>query len=533
MLECLILNAKIVDGTGRTSYKGCVGIKDGKIVIAKGTEEAKELIDANGCVVAPGFIDPHSHGDFSVTQPELNILKTNQGITTELVGNCGSSAAPVNIENIEHLKNLLSVITAKYPEDMINWTSFERYLQYAESCPKTTNMRFMVGHNALRIAVMGMENRPSTPKELDAMKCLLREAMESGAAGLSTGLIYTPGCYAEPNEVLELAKVIEPFDGIYASHMRNEAEGVTESVKEVIDIGRKTGVRVNISHHKILGKQNWGKQKETLELISRANEEGIKVICDQYPYTKCMTSTNACIPPWHLAGGYDVLSEKLKSKEFRLQIKAEMNNFDTPYDNFFLNSGGWDGVYVTSAANTPDAEGKYISEYAKLVGKDPWDAYFDMCVENNCRASAVYSSMCDEDICEIFKSPYCVVGTDGLVRSIGESGHPRACASFPHALTYFVKEKKIVTLEEAIRKMSGLTADYLNVKNKGYIREGYDADLVIFDFDSLRDTATYDNPVSCAEGISHVIVNGETVYKNNQLTGKCSGKVIRYNAKDA
>lgn len=528
MLDCLILNAKIVDGTGKRSYKGCVGIKDGKIVIAKGTEEAKEIIDAKGCVVAPGFIDPHSHGDFSVAQPELNILKTNQGITTELVGNCGSSAAPVNVKNIEHLKNLLSIITSKYPEDMINWTTFERYLQYADSCKKTTNVRFMVGHNALRIAVMGMENRPSTPKELDAMKCLLREAMESGAAGLSTGLIYTPGSYAEPNEVLELAKVIAPFDGIYASHMRNEAEGVVESVKEVIDIGRKAGVRVNISHHKVLGKPNWGKQKETLELISRANDEGIKVLCDQYPYPKCMTSTNACMPPWHLAGGYDVLSEKLKSKEFRSQIKREMEDANTPYDNFYLNAGGWDGVYVTSAPNVPTSEGMYISEYAKSIGKDSWDAYFDMCIESNCRSSAVYSSMCDEDTCEIFKSPYCVVGTDGLTRSIEECGHPRACASFPHALTYFVKEKKIVTLEEAIRKMTGLTADYLNVKNKGYIKEGYDADLVIFDFDSLRDTATYDNPVSCAEGISHVIVNGETVYKDMQLTGKYSGKVIRY-----
>ncbi len=530
MLDYLIVNAKIVDGTGKPSYKGCVGIKDGKIVMAKGTEEAKEIIDATGCFVAPGFIDPHSHVDFTLGQAELNILKTNQGITTELVGNCGSSAAPVRAENIEHVKNLLSVGTSKYAEDMINWTTFERYLQYADSCQKTMNVRFMVGHNTLRIAVMGMENRPSTPKELDMMKGLLREAMESGAAGFSTGLIYTPGCYAEPNEVLELAKVIEPFDGVYASHMRNEAEGVVDSVKEVIDVGRRAGVRVNISHHKVLGKANWGKQKETLELIERANAEGLKVICDQYPYPKCMTNANACMPPWYLAGGYDVLAEKLKSKDFRAQIKAEMENPDTPYDNFLLNAGGWDGVYITFATHTPEAAGKYISEYAELAGKDPWDAYFDMCVENRCIAGAVYSSMCEEDVCEIFKSPYCVVGTDGITKSLEENGHPRACASFPHALTYFVKEKKIVTLEEAIRKMSGLTADYLHVTNKGYIKEGYDADMVIFDFDNLRDTATYDKSVSYTEGIKRVIVGGETVYKDMQLTGVCSGKVIRYKA---
>ena len=530
MLDYLILNAKIVDGTGKPSYKGSVGIKDGKIVMTKGTEESKEIIDVNGCIVAPGFIDPHSHADFPVAQTEHNILKTNQGITTELVGNCGLSAAPVNVENIEHLKNLLSIITAKYSEDMKNWTSFEGYLKHIDSLKKTTNSLFLVGHNTLRIAVMGMDNRPPTSKELDEMKCLLREAMESGAAGLSTGLIYTPGCYANTDEVLELAKVIGPFNGIYASHMRNEAESVTDSVKEVIDIGRRAGVRVNISHHKILGMQNWGMQKETLRLISQANEEGIKVFCDQYPYTKCMTTVNACMPPWHLSGGFDVLSEKLKSKEFRMQIKAEMENPDTPYENYYLNSGGWDGVYVTYATNTPDAEKKCISEYAKLIGKDPWDAYFDMCIENNCRVNAVYSSMCDEDVCEIFKSPYCVVGSDGLARSLDEGGHPRACASFPHALTYFVKEKKIVTLEEAIQKMSGLTADYLNIKNKGYIKDGYDADLVIFDFDNLRDTATYDNPVSYADGINRVIVGGETVYKDKKLTGKSSGKVIRYRA---
>ena len=392
---------------------------------------------------------------------------------------------------------------------MINWTSYEKYFEYTNSCGKTMNVHFMVGHNALRIAVMGMENRPSTPKELDMMKGLLKEAMQSGAAGFSTGLIYTPGCYATPDEVLELAKVIAPFDGIYASHIRNEAEGVVESVREVIDIGRRAGVRTNISHHKVLGKKNWGKQRETLELIERAN---------------------ACMPPWHLEGGYDALSEKLKSKEFRAQLKAEMENPATPYDNFLLNAGGWDGVYVTYTANTPQAKGKYISEYARLVNKDPWDAYFDMCVENNCSVCAVYSSMCDEDVCEIFKSLYCVVGTDGLARSLEDDGHPSACASFPHALTYFVKEKKIVTLEEAIRKMTGLTADYLNVKNKGYIKENYDADLVILDFDKLRDTATYDKPISYAEGINRVIVGGETVYKDMKLTGKYSGKVIRYRA---
>ena len=529
MLDCLIKNAKIIDGTGAPAYSGCVGIKDGKFVMAKGTEESEKVIDAAGRYVVPGFIDAHSHGDFILGCEDAHLFKTNQGVTTELAGQCGSSMAPVNPDNIEDLQNLLSIGTTWFSNDMPNWTSFEKYLQYAEKQPKTANARFLVGHNTLRIAVMGMENRPATESELETMKGLLREAMESGAAGLSTGLIYTPGCYAEEKEVLELAKVIAPFNGIYASHMRNEAELVTDAVKEVIDVGRKTGARINISHHKIMGKSNWGKQKETLELIHKANDEGIRVICDQYPYPKCMTTINACMPPWHLAGGYGALTEKLKNPEFRAQIKAEMENPETPYDNFFLNAGGWDGVYVYFATRTPEAEGRYVSEYAKLIGKEPWTAFFDMCVANNCSAGGVYSSMCDEDVCDIIRDPYCVVGSDGITRCWSENGHPRTTATFPHAITYFVKEKGVLTLEQAIHKMTGLTAEYLLVKNKGVIKEGYDADLVILDYDNLHDTATYSNSNSLTEGIDYVIVGGEVVYHDMKLTGKYPGKVIRHN----
>ncbi len=529
MLDFLIKNAKIIDGTGAPAFDGYIGIKNKKIVMAKGTEEAENVIDAKGRYVVPGFIDAHSHGDLILGCEDAHLFKTNQGVTTEIVGQCGSSMAPVNPENLVDLQNLLSMGTNWFSDDMANWTSFEQYLQYAEKQPKTANAQFLVGHNALRIAVMGMENREATDRELEIMKGLLREAMEAGAAGLSTGLIYTPGCYAEEKEVLELAKVIAPFDGIYASHMRNEAELVTDSMKEVIDIGRKTGARINISHHKIMGKGNWGKQRETLELIHRANDEGIRVICDQYPYPKCMTTINACMPPWHLAGGYSALAEKLKNPEFRAQIKAEMEDPNTPYDNFFINAGGWDGVYVYFATKTLDAEGKYISEYANFIGKDVWDAFFDLCIENNCQIGGVYSSMCDEDVCEIIKDPYCVVGSDGLTRSWNEKGHPRSAAAFPHAITYFVKEKGVLTLEECIHKMTGLTADYLLVKNKGIIKEGYDADLVVFDYDNLRDTATYSNSNSITEGIEYVIVGGEIVYHNLKLTGKYPGKVIRYN----
>lgn len=530
MLDVLIKNARIIDGSGSPAYNGCVGILDGKIVPASGAEEAGETIDAEGRYVSPGFIDAHSHGDMILGTEDASLFKTTQGVTTEITGQCGLSMAPVAPENLEAIQNMLSMGTARFPEDMKNWNSFGRFLEYADRQKLTVNAKMYIGHSSLRIAVMGMVNRPATDRELDQMKGILREAMEAGAAGFSTGLIYTPSCYAEEKEIVELAKVIAPFDGVYASHMRNESDKVVEAVKETIDVGRKAGVRVDISHHKMLGKPNWGKQKQTLALIHQAREEGIPVICDQYPYTCNMTTLNACMPPWYFDEGFQSMTEKLKSADFRKKLKAEMEDPTTAYDNYYLNAGGWGGVYVYSSPKTPDAEGRFITEYAELIGTDPWDAFFDLCVENNCETGGVYSSMCEEDVCDIIRDPYCIVGSDGLTRSWQEKGHPRASATFPHAITYFVKEKKILSLEEMIHKMTGLSAEYLLVKNKGFIREGYDADLLIFDYDRLQDTATYRQPNSLTKGIDYVFVGGKAVYKDMKFTGLTPGRMLRHNA---
>jgi len=410
---------------------------------------------------------------------------------------------------------------------MKNWDSFGRFLQYADRQAKTVNEKMYVGHSTLRLAVMGMANRAVTAKELDAMKGLLRDAMEAGAAGLSTGLIYTPGCYAPPEEIIELAKVIAPFNGIYASHMRNESASVVAAVKETIDVGRRAGVLVDISHHKILGRPNWGLQKETLRLIHKANDEGIPAFCDQYPYTCNMTTLNACIPPWHFDRGFDALTEQLTSPRFRAKVRAEMENIATPYDNYYINAGGWDGVFVSFASATPEAENKFISQYAKETGRDPWDAYFDLLCANHCIVGGIFSSMCEADVCEIIQDPFCIVGSDGVTRSWKEKGHPRACGTFPHVITHFVREKGILTLEQAVRKMTGQTAEYLRIKNKGFIRQGYDADLLIFDENRLRDTATYTHSNSLTEGIDYVYVNGRLVYHNKTFTGCCPGRVLR------
>lgn len=506
MLDMLIVNGTVIDGSGAPVGSGSIGIKDGKIVRCQGDELAGKTIDAANRLVCPGFIDAHSHGDKLLGTEDGRLFKTPQGITTELCGQCGSSVASE------------SAVPG----------AFERFLDKVSEMQMSANAKFYVGHNSLRRAVMGTENRAATKQELENMKSMLREAMESGAAGLSTGLIYVPGCYADENEVVALAKVIEPFQGVYASHMRNESYGVVDAVKETIDIGRRAGVRVDISHHKMLGKDNWGRQKETLALIEKANEEGVYTTCDQYPYPRNMTGLSACMPNWHLADGKAVLTKRLSDRMFRTQLRREMEDPQTPYDNYYRNAGGWEGVYITSAAKTPEAAGYFVAEYAEMIGKDPWEAYFDLMAENDCTMGGVFCSMCEEDMCDIIRSPYCVVGTDGCTISWKHKGHPRASATFPHAINFYVKQKKILTLEQMIHKMTGLTAERLLVPNKGLLREGYDADILIIDYERLKDLATYDEPNQLTEGMDYVIVNGKIVYHNMEFTGDYSGTFVRH-----
>ena len=524
MLDILIQNARIVDGSGKPAYTGNVGILEGKLVMSPGNQPAKTVIDAAGRVVCPGFIDAHSHGDHIIGQHDSSLFKTAQGITTELCGNCGASLAPVNPEKID-----IFPLGRHDRETVKTWTKFQHFLDYTDGLPITSNARFYVGHHSLRKAVMGRENRQATPGELDTMKGLLRESMEAGAAGLSTGLIYSPGSYANAEEIMELAKVIAPFGGIYASHIRNESEKLVESVEEVIAVGRHAGVRVNISHHKAAGRPNWGKTKTTLEMIRKANEEeGLHVTCDQYPYTRNMTGLSACMSSVHLSEGHEALAEKLKDPAFREAMRKEMEDPNSPYDNFYLNAGGWDGVFVCSAKKLPEAVGLSISQYAHKIGKGPWTAYFDFMVENNCDSWAVYSSMCEEDLFDVIRSPYCVVGTDGCTQYWDAPGHPRSSSTFPHAICLFVKDKKILSLEQMIHKMTGLTAQRLCVANKGLLKDGFDADLVIFDYDRLQDTGTYTHAHKCPEGIDYVIVNGEIVYRDMAFTGIHSGRIIRH-----
>ena len=526
MLDLLIKNGTLIDGSGAPRRTGSIGIQNGVLTDANGTESAAQVIDAQGRIVCPGFIDAHSHGDLLLGTEDGRMFKTAQGITTELCGQCGLSVMPINDQRAEEMYTFFNYHLPF--EEVRKWTSFERFLQYVEACSMSANAKFYIGHRVLRMHVMGLDNRHATAAELDKMQGLLRESMQSGAAGMSTGLIYVPGCYADTEEVVALARTMAPYNGIYASHIRNESDGVAAAVQEVLDIGRRGGVRVDISHHKIMGKSNWGLQKKTLEMIRRANEQGIYTTCDQYPYTRCMTTIVACVPNWYFSEGKEAFCLKLRDPAFRDRVRREMEDPATPYDNFYLNAGGWDGVYTVTAPNMPEAEGLSVSQFAAARGQDPWACFFELMDATKGTAKCVYATMREEDLCEIIQSPYCVVGTDGYNNSWASKGHPRDSATFPHAINYYVKEKKILTLEQMIHKMTGLTAERLLVPNKGLLKAGYDADVLIFDYDKLKDLSTYDDPNRLTEGMDYVIVGGQVVYHDMKFTGVYPGKFVAH-----
>lgn len=531
-MELLIKNAMVVDGSGAPAYKGNVGIENGKIKLNITDEDADVIINAEGKYIAPGFIDSHSHGDGVYGTDFGKLCKISQGVTTEICGQCGSTFFPVNPRTLPQLKELLSVIAPEFSDDMKNWCDFKTYKAYLKTLPLACNTALFAGHSAIRIAVMGMDARKPTKEEMTKMKELLKEAMEEGAMGMSTGLIYPPGDFTDTEELIEMAKVIAPYDGIYASHLRNESGGLVEAVEEALKIGREAGVRVQLSHHKAYGKTNWGKSRETLRLVAEAIENGQKVTLDQYPYEASMTHFNVLIPPKYFAGGISKVCEILKDPAARAKIREEMTDETADFDNYYINCGGWEGVFASVLPETPEYAGMFVSDIAKRLDKDPFDTYFDLVIANKGGGTGIYFSMGEEDLCRIIADPNTVVGSDGICKAMEEKGHPRAWGACIHAICYFHKEKGIMSLEEIIRKMTSLPAERFMLEGKGLIAEGMDADLVIFDYENLKDMADYTESNRVAEGLEYVIVNGQIVYKDKTVTGVYPGKLLTHLKKE-
>lgn len=535
MLDYLIKNGKIVDGLGTKAYSGSIGISDGKIIMEP-EQEAKEVIDASGLYICPGFIDSHSHTDRYIgSDPEvISLCKISQGITTEVSGQCGSSLFPVPVDKQDEMRNYFTEdMNQEQLDNVTRFESFASYANFASEQKLVGNFAFLQGHSTLRLAVMGYENRKPTPGEMEEMKRLLRQSMEQGCFGLSSGLIYVPGVYADTEELIELCKVMKPYGGIYATHMRSESDHIVEAVKEAIHIAKEADVPLVISHHKVCGIRNWGASKETLRLINEAVADGMQITMDQYPYIASQTGLCQCLPPKYFTNGAKGAAELLKDPVMRQKMKEEMTQVPCSYNSSYQNAGGFGGILVLSSDATPEAVGLRLDEYAERMGKDPFEAYFDLMVANEGVGSGAFFCMDEKELDAIYLNENTVVGTDGLNGSNEGAVHPRSFGSLVRAICYFCKQEKLVTFEEAVRKETSLTAQRWGLKNKGQIKDGYDADLVLVDYDKLEDKADFITPRKLCEGIEMVFVNGQLAYQDKQITDAYTGKVILHSPEDA
>lgn len=522
-VDLLIKNVEVIDGTGNLPLFGTIALKDGKICKDGDRWESDQVIDGRWLTLAPGFIDVHSHGDFVAGHDYGRLCKISQGITTEIAGQCGSSCFPVTPESRNLLLANANIVGKQIEENIDRFTNLAGYREYLEECSLSSNIMMFMGHSALRLAVIGTSDAKPNPEQLAKMCGLLEDAMKQGCLGLSTGLFYPPSAYADVDEVSALCEVVARYNGIHTTHIRNEGSGVLKSLEEVLEVSRRTGVRLNVSHHKVCGRQNWGMSKETLALLDQAREEGMTVTMDVYPYLASMTKLAACIPTEYFNKGVAWLQKELVKPELRAEIKEKMEQYE---DGRYRQCGGFSGVMIGVCPSRPEAEGKFISDFAVEIGEDPFEVFFDMLVADGGKCNAIYFTMCEEDLCRIVSDPHTMIGTDGLVASLEGKTHPRGWASFPRAIRLFVREKNLFSLETMIYKITGLAAETYGLKKKGRIAAGYDADLVLFNREEIGDAADFVNSNRLCTGIKAVIVGGKIAYQDGKLTEESPGRWI-------
>lgn len=520
MLDLLLTNARIVDGTGNPWRKGCVGVRDGRIVAvgsAHDMPEARTVLDIGGNILCPGFIDSHSHSDLRIIDEPLALPKIMQGITTENVGLDSMSVAPISDKNKEPWSTSISGLDGVAQKPW-GWNGFASYLNALDAAKPSVNLSSYVGLGTVRLDVMGMEDRPPTAEELRLMEESVARCMEEGARGISAGLIYTPNKYQSTEELVALAKVAARYDGILDVHMRNEADHMAEALEEVIHIGRETGIRILVTHFKLRGRRNWGNARRHLDTIDRARGEGIDIGIAQYPYTANSTFMHVVVPPWYHSRGTDGLLKALA--EEREQVKKDMLTTEG-WENF-SQVMGWENIYVSSVASEKNlwCEGKSAVALGEALGKSPEDAVLDLLIEENLAVGLLGHGMCEEDVMEGMKHPTMCLITDGLLS--GGKPHPRTYAAFPRFIARYVREKRLLTLEEAVRKMTSSTALKLRMKRKGFIMPGMDADMVVFGENRIRDVNTFENPRVYPEGIDYVLGQRRDRRRSRRPYGRAS-----------
>ncbi len=525
----LIKNGMIIDGSRKERFLADILIDGNKITkignIAK--NEADVIIDATGKIVAPGFIDTHSHSDLKVLLKSESFIepKIRQGITTEILGQDGISMAPLPKAYISSWRKNLAGLDGDSDELDWDWETTNNYLNLIAKTGTGPNELYLVPHGNIRMEAMGLEARPATDEELVKMKEITKREMEAGAAGLSTGLIYIPCAYSDTKEMIEICKVAAEYDRPLVIHQRSEADTIIESMNEVITIARESGVKIHFSHFKICGKNNWHLIKDILALLDKCKEEGINVSFDQYPYVAGSTMLGVIIPPWAHAGGTDNLVKRLGNPADREKMKHDIIHGIKGWDNF-IDFAGFDGIYVTSVKTkqNEDCIGKNLLEIAEMRGKEKFDAVFDLLKEEE-NAVGMYDYYGkDEHIVTFMTREESNICTDGL---LGGKPHPRVYGAFPRVIGKFVREMKALSLEDAIYKMTYKPAKTFKIENRGLLKEGYFADIVIFDENTTIDKGTFSDPIQFPEGISHVMVNGELVINNYVKNEKLAGTVIR------
>lgn len=527
--DLLIVNGHLVDGSGSPWFEGSVAVKDGKIadVGRLVNASARQVIDASGLIVAPGFIDLHSHSDFTLLVDGNAQSKIRQGVTTEILGE-SESAGPVLGPAVPEFDKGLR----RYGLER-DWTTLGEYFARAERQGISVNIASYVGSGQVRMAVLGNVNRPPTAGELEKMQGLVEQAMRQGALGLSSGLIYPPNAFAQTEELIELAKVAAKFGGIYASHIRGEGAHGIQAIEEAIQIAEKAQLPAHLFHFKMDGRANWGHMAEQVKHIQAARDRGVDITADQYPYIAAMTGLEMCLPLKYLQGTSDDVVARLKDPKVRAEIrKAIATGLPGWEDNEVKSVGGWHGVMVASLQKPENKkyEGKRMDEVGKMMGKDPFDALCDLLIAEGGSAEAIYFSMSDQDVRLAMRQPWVGVGSDGVAvnpdMTFAGKPHPRFYGSFPRVLGYYVREQQVLTLPDAIRKMTSLSAQITGLADRGLLRPGLAADITLFDPKTVSDKATFENPLQYAVGIPYVIVNGVVVLNQGQHTGAKPGRVL-------
>jgi N-acyl-D-amino-acid deacylase len=534
--DILIHGGRILDGTGNPWYVGDIGIRGDRIVAIGSLgnanlpgAKAKRVIDATGMAVAPGFIDMLGQSETALLVDNRSVSKLAQGITTEITGE-GGSIAPQNAITIASAQPGLDPYHLK-----IDWSTLEDYWLRLDKKATPINIGTYVGAAQVREAVLGDVNRAPTAEELQKMKALVAQAMQQGALGISTALIYPPGHYAKTEELIELAKVAAQYGGIYASHMRSEGLNEVAAVREALRIGQEAHLPVEIFHLKVSGKSRAGKMVEIVRMIQEARDNGQDVTADMYPYLAGATALVSSLPPWVADGGMSKLLERLRDPAVRQRIKTEMSaTGERTWENLYLDAGGASGVMVASVVN-PELKqytGKTVAEIAAMQKKDPLDALIDFVLADNGLSGALYFIASEEDLQTGLRQPWTSIGLDANEMSLDgplfePHTHPRAFGSMPRFLGHYVRDLQLLPLEQAIRKITSLPAQREHMVGRGLIKEGFFADITIFDPGSIIDKATYTEPAQLAEGVKYVLVNGQVAFENGKATGAMAGRALK------